>query len=49
MIKGFLLSFSICVVILVLFLIIFRKKLRETRERENSIYQRLFKRKNKKL
>jgi hypothetical protein len=44
MLYSVLMGVSIPLVILVIFLIVFRKKLRETREREGSIYQRVFKR-----
>ncbi len=45
MVTGFLIGLGICVAILVLFLGVFRKQLRDMRNRENSPYQRLFNRK----
>lgn len=45
MLQGLLLGLGICTVFFIIFLIVFRKKLREMRGKEGSIYQRLFKRK----
>lgn len=43
--EGFFIGLGIPLIILVVFLIVFRKKLRATREKEGSIYQKIFKRK----
>lgn len=47
MLEGILIGLGICVVIFILFLFIFNKRLKEMRERENSFYQKLFGRKKK--
>lgn len=45
---GFLIGVSIPLVIVVIVLIVFRKQLRANREKEGSIYQKVFKRNKKK-
>lgn len=43
MFKGLLIGLGFCVLLYIVFLIVFNKKLREMREKDNSIYKRLFK------
>lgn len=43
MIKGMLTAFGIVAVIFIVCMFMFKDKLRDMRERENSIYQKLFK------
>lgn len=47
MLKGMLIGLGICAVVFILFLVVFNERLREMREKENSPYQKLFKRKKK--
>lgn len=47
MLKGMLIGLGICLVVFILFLIIFNKRLKEMREKENSPYQKIFKNKKK--
>lgn len=48
MLRGLLIGLAISAVFFVIFLIVFSKKLREMREQEGSVYQRLFKRNKQK-
>lgn len=43
--KYFLIGAMIPLILLVIFFIVFRKKLKATREKEGSIYQKIFQRK----
>jgi len=43
--KFFIIGALIPLILLVIFLIVFRKQLKATREKEGSIYQKIFKRK----
>jgi|GEM_PF-3608507 len=45
MLDGLLIGLGICGAVFMVILIVFNKRLKEMRERENSPYQKLFKRK----